>query len=70
MLAPFDLFDHVTVKVSMSSKSKTNIKPRNTSQTKRLAIRSCYLEEVHVQSLVDDQISCEDKTTMLARKNS
>ena len=49
-----------------SSKSITNIKTRDISQTKRLAMRS-YFEAVDVQSLIDNQISCEDKTAMFKK---
>ena len=50
----------------MSSKPKTTIKTRDISQTKRLAMRS-YLQAVDVQSLIDNQISTEEKNAMLER---
>jgi hypothetical protein len=66
-LSPFGLSDHVTVKVlplsrttTSKCKSKTSIKTRDIRPTKRLAM-STYLEAVDIQTLKDNEISCEEK---------
>ena len=70
-LSPLGLSDHVTVKVLPLSrqtifKSKTSIKTRDIRPTKRLAMRT-YLEAVNIQTLVDNELTCGEKTTMLEK---
>ena len=72
-LSHLGLSDYVTVKVlplsrttTSKSKSKTSIKTRDIRLTKRLAMRT-YLEAVDIQTLIDNKISCEEKTMMLEK---
>ena len=64
-LPPFGLSDHVSIQVlpltrSLFPKPTFRINSRDLRPTKRLAL-SKYLEEVDVNTLVNDQISCEKK---------
>ena len=68
-LPPFGLSDHVSVKVlpltrSLFPKPTFRINSRDLRPTKCLALRK-YLEEVGVNTLVNDQISCEKKAKIL-----
>ena len=64
-LPSFGLSDHVSIKVlpltrSLFPKPIYRIKSRDLRPTTRLALRK-YLEEVDINTLVNDQISCEKK---------
>ena len=68
-LPPFGLSDHFSIKVlpltrSLFSKPTFRINSRDLRPTKCLALRK-YLEEVSVNTLVNDQISCEKKAEIL-----
>ena len=64
-LPPFGLSDHDSVFVPPLARSQVpnptyRTKPRDLRPTKRLALTR-YLEEVNVNQLVNNQISCDDK---------
>ena len=68
-LPPFGLSDHVSIKVlpltrSLFPKPTFRINLRDLRPTKRLTLRK-YLEEVDVNTLVNDQISCEKRLKYL-----
>ena len=65
--SPFGLSDHVSIVIQPRARSKVpkatfKIKSRDTRPSKRFAFRQ-YLEQVNIQSLLDEKESCEDQVT-------
>ena len=65
--SPFSLSDYVSIVIQPRARSKIpkatfKIKSRDTRPSKRFAFRQ-YLEQVNIQSLLDEKESCEDQVT-------